>query len=68
MPESRRDALKLGVAGVIGAPLTALSSSARAELLGSSVTSLDCREPLRWEAGIEGQRKADLGNGTYLRA
>ncbi|MBC2668917.1 family 43 glycosylhydrolase [Novosphingobium piscinae] len=61
--ESRRNAIKLGLA----APLAASAS------IGSAASSLQSPElgaglmiSPSWPRGIEGQRKADLGDGRYL--
>jgi xylan 1,4-beta-xylosidase len=56
---SRRDAFKMMLAGVAAAPfsLRAAAAVACGPGLGTAV---------RWRAGIEGQRRADLGDGTYL--
>ena len=54
---SRRHLIKTLVAGAAGAPLAA-SSATR--------SPAGCAAAPRWGSGIEGQRKADLGNGTYL--
>lgn len=54
---SRRTLFKSLAFGAIAAPLAPAPSVAA-----------DCEpaKPPRWGRGIEGQRKADLGNGTYL--
>ena len=54
---SRRTLFKTMAAGVAAAPLT----------LGTGVTASETgvAEKVQWGKGIEGQRKADLGNGTY---
>src|SRR5215216_2558870 len=54
---SRRHLIKTLVAGAAGAPLAASSATRSAA---------GCATAPRWGSGIEGQRKADLGNGTYL--
>jgi xylan 1,4-beta-xylosidase len=57
MPKiSRRHTLKL-FTGAVAAPFTA--SLAAADCAGSAA-------PPPWNKGIEGQRRADLGNGTFL--
>ncbi|CAD1797262.1 family 43 glycosylhydrolase [Xanthomonas euroxanthea] len=55
---TRRDLFKVLAAGAIVAPLSpsALAGDANAACTGTP----------RWARGIEGQRKADLGNGSYL--
>jgi xylan 1,4-beta-xylosidase len=59
MPKiTRRNALKLFGAGAAGTPLLA-----RAD------TATDCNQTAarpEWSRGIEGQRIADLGNGTFI--
>jgi xylan 1,4-beta-xylosidase len=52
MTSSRRTALKTMLAGAAAAPQFAAAASES--------------RLLHWGAGIEGQRKADLGNGTFL--
>lgn len=54
MKTSRRDALTLGLTG---AGALALSGSAAAQ---------DCAPEPKYRPGIEGQRRADLGNGRFL--
>ncbi|MFN3620386.1 family 43 glycosylhydrolase [Sphingorhabdus sp.] len=64
--KSRRDALRFAVAGVVTAP--AMVGTDVIAALGTT----KCQTPVRsaapepWARGIEGQRKADLGNGRYL--
>jgi xylan 1,4-beta-xylosidase len=53
---SRRDAFKLLLAGSLIAPQAARATRAAGMTRGDP----------HWAPGIEGQRKADLGNGTYL--
>ena len=62
----RRATLKLlaGTGTVLAAPRWA-GNDAIAQGSRSS-SSLDPWGDMRWAAGIEGQRKADLGNGTFL--
>ena len=50
---SRRDAFKTLLLGAAGLPLA-----------GAAATEAEAAPA--WASGIEGQRKADLGNGTYL--
>ncbi|MDE1914864.1 MAG: family 43 glycosylhydrolase [Sphingomonadales bacterium] len=62
--ESRRDALRLALAGSFAASHVA---TARAEATGSPVHGKPClTSNMAWPRGVEGQRKADLGNGTFL--
>jgi beta-xylosidase len=58
----RRSSLKL-FAAALGAPL--LPSAALAQGSRAS-SSLDPYAGMRWGRGFDGQRKADLGNGTFL--
>jgi beta-xylosidase len=62
----RRTGLKLlGAAGL--APLVAGVRPARLLGQGSAAsTSLDPYAAMKWGRGFEGQRRADLGNGTFL--
>lgn len=55
---TRRDLFKVLAAGAVVAPLSpaALAGDARAACTGTP----------QWARGSEGQRKADLGNGSYL--
>lgn len=55
--QSRRDALKLGLAGVGGA-LPGVTLLATAPAADAATTS-------HWRAGLEGSRRADLGDGSY---
>ena len=52
MDTSRRQAFGLGALGLLGLPAAGEAAAKAA--------------PLAWKRGIEGQRQADLGNGTYL--
>lgn len=54
---SRREALTLGLVGAAGAALPGTTASA---------ASAPCPPAPAWRAGIEGQRRADLGNGRFL--
>ncbi|NIK02748.1 family 43 glycosylhydrolase [Xanthomonas cannabis] len=57
MPDTtRRDLFKVLAAGALVAPLSAAAQA----------PSAPCARTPQWARGIEGQRKADLGNGTYL--
>jgi xylan 1,4-beta-xylosidase len=59
MPKtSRRNLLTGLLAGTAAAPL---ALNARAE-----ASEAACAAPPSWGRGVEGQRKADLGDGTYL--
>ncbi|RST31317.1 xylan 1,4-beta-xylosidase [Sphingomonas ginkgonis] len=66
--ESRREALKLWLAGAVGMP--AMTSRAAAASLNDDLASAQetsCGQSVvQWPRGIEGQRKADLGDGRYL--
>lgn len=57
MSITRRNIFKMFLAGAAAAPLSrnALAAAERED-----------NESLRWGRGIEGQRQADLGNGSYL--
>ena len=55
---SRRDAFKAMLLGATAASLPMKASAAVA-------CSQDIGRAPRWQTGIEGQRRADLGNGTY---
>lgn len=58
MPKiARRSLFKALAAGVVASPLPMLSMAA---------TQACCSPGPRWSKGIEGQRAADLGDGTYL--
>lgn len=63
---SRRDALKFAVAGAIAAPAIACSDSAFGQAANVKQASIGTTGPAGWTRGIEGQRKADLGNAQYL--
>ena len=62
----RRTSLKLlvGAGTLITAPRWAGSDAVAQGSRASS--SLDPWRDMRWAAGIEGQRRADLGDGTFL--
>lgn len=53
---SRRQAMRVALAGTAATPLVAASGSLAATCTGAP----------RFGAGIEGQRRADLGDGTYI--
>src|SRR5688500_17869308 len=60
MPDiTRRDLFKALAAGAVASPLSMLVEAR------PSTQPCDATAP-RWGKGIEGQRKADLGNGTFL--
>lgn len=62
--ENRRNALKLVLAGTLGAPALARATSPEG---GQAAQPRACGQAERvWARGIEGQRKADLGDGHYL--
>ncbi len=56
MTTSRREALTLGLASVAGISLPGTAAAA----------APDCTLAPAWRPGIEGQRRADLGDGRYL--
>lgn len=60
--ESRRDAIKLALAGTV---LSSSISSARAAIPTDEGMPCEAAVP-QWRPGIEGQRKADLGDGRFL--
>ena len=56
MPKTtRRSVFKALLAGAVAVPLPLLSAPAP-----------NCRKQAAWARGVEGQRKADLGDGTFL--
>ena len=59
--ESRRSIMKLGLAGAVASGSGFASAPAKAGPLTPT-----CAAPPQWARGIEGQRRADLGNGSYL--
>jgi xylan 1,4-beta-xylosidase len=59
---SRRNIFKACLTGVVALPFS-LAGSARAASIVSCANTVT--KP-QWGKGIDGQRKADLGNGTYL--
>ena len=61
--ENRRDALRLALAGTLAVP--AFASARTASFAASQEAACGQAEPA-WAHGIEGQRKADLGNGQFL--
>ncbi|WP_082458412.1 family 43 glycosylhydrolase [Sphingomonas sp. Leaf10] len=59
---TRREAMGAMMAAGIGLPLSGVDAQ-----IGVQGTDRErARNAPRWSPGIEGQRKADLGNGTYL--
>jgi xylan 1,4-beta-xylosidase len=63
--ETRRDALRLAVAGTLAVPALARSAPTSPEFAASQEAACGQVVPT-WGKGIEGQRKADLGNGLFL--
>ncbi len=60
LDSTRRNIFKACLAGAVVSPLTFIDTA-------QAVPATSCaRLSLQWGRGIEGQRKADLGNGTYL--
>lgn len=62
---TRRDLFKSMAAGAVAAPLTALVGSTAITASATPAESCVPTTP-RWRRGVEGQRRADLGDGTYL--
>lgn len=64
---NRRSLLKvlLGTSALAALPINPFGGSASAQGSRAS-SSLDPYGAMRWGRGFEGQRKADLGNGTFL--
>lgn len=59
MPDiSRRNIFKAAIAGAVASPFPLAATVAAGPACNGKAAS--------WGRGIEGQRKADLGNGTYL--
>lgn len=58
---TRREALGAMIAASIGGPLTRADAQ-----LPNEVAKAPTLAATRWSTGIEGQRNADLGNGTFL--
>ncbi|WP_193161971.1 family 43 glycosylhydrolase [Microbulbifer hainanensis] len=65
MDNSRRNLFKTLLAGAAAAPLSARISAAELprEIPACTPSAVP---PARWGQGIEGQRNADLGDGTFL--
>lgn len=61
MDTTRRDTLKIALASV-GATLPGAATAGRSVTPASSMTT---NTSPRWGMGVEGQRRPDLGNGTY---
>lgn len=66
---TRREAIKLALAGSIALPASARGTAA--SLVGGTARAASqevaCNQPAPdWPRGIEGQRRADLGNGRFL--
>lgn len=64
--KSRRDAIKFAVAGVLTAPAMVGTDAVSALATKKYPTPVGATASQPWARGIEGQRKADLGNGKYL--
>ncbi len=62
---SRRGIFATLLAGAAAAPFAPLAAEAATHKTTPSLPD-SCRPAPVWGHGIEGQRKADLGNGTYL--
>lgn len=60
----RRDMIKLAGAGLLGSALA--PGSAQAESKADSASCPAPAPPPRWGTGLDGQRKADLGDGRFL--
>lgn len=64
---SRRTLFKACMAGTLVAPLTKLAAASSSACVTSAATQVATVPAVpRWARGIEGQRRADLGDGTYL--
>lgn len=67
--DTRREAIKMALAGTVSLPLMVRTADAKVGQQDSRAawqeTSCGQQSP-EWPRGIEGQRKADLGNGKYL--
>lgn len=64
MARSRREALMLGLATAGGLGASAQASAPKAAA-GKQACAPAAGKP-KWRPGVEGQRRADLGDGTYL--
>ena len=63
--ETRRDALRLAVAGTLAIPCVAKSAPTSPEFAASQEAACGQVVPT-WGRGVEDQRKADLGHGRFL--
>ena len=61
---NRRDAMKAAIAGAIGVPALLRGGDGHAAAAAGACNP--ATKVPAWAHGIEGQRKADLGNGTFL--
>src|SRR5690606_13210095 len=59
----RRDMIKLAGAGLLGSPFVPGAGHAAEKMHPSSCPPT---APARWARGLDGQRKADLGDGRFL--
>jgi xylan 1,4-beta-xylosidase len=66
MNRSRRHALLLGLASAGGLTAPAQAGTADSERAPAPGQAACGSSALAWRSGIEGQRRADLGDGTYL--
>ncbi|WP_395330678.1 family 43 glycosylhydrolase [Novosphingobium sp. BL-8H] len=64
--ESRRNALKLAIGGTLAVSGAARAQSPSPSEPAHSTDTPQCPPAPQWARGIEGQRKADLGDGRYL--
>lgn len=64
MPNSRRDVLKVALSGA--ALLPVISTASVPQSSPRTTPGCDPSAPPIWGSGFEGQRKADLNNGTFL--
>lgn len=64
---TRRDIFKACLVGAVASPLALLTTGAQSSSPQPPTSPTPCvpYQP-QWGRGIEGQRKADLGNGTFL--
>lgn len=60
MSRTRREALLAGLGAAAAPPLAAAAATRH-----GAAASAPCRPAPHWAAGVEGQRRADLGNGFY---
>jgi hypothetical protein len=66
MPKTRRETLALGLAGATGLVVPGKGFAAPKESEPARCFSGSPRSTSPWRAAIEGQRRADMGNGYYL--